>query len=123
MTAAYKKTADLKVGLYLFRCRGPDKVRATITICERLAHGRDSRRRFFDLRQAGNLSEHLGTDGQDEREAVVPLHPPNRNAHQAAVLIQHASSRHTGMPVGEAGDQAVRRALPNEPVLRMMPFE
>ena len=60
---------------------------------------------------AGHLAEHLGAQRQDEREAVVALHPADRNAHEIALLVQHAAARHARMAVGQAGDEAVRRPL------------
>src|SRR5688500_19271497 len=60
---------------------------------------------------ARNLAEHLGAQRQDEREAVVALHPADRNADEMTLLVQHAATRHTGMPVGEACHQPVGGAL------------
>ena len=60
--------------------------------------------------EPGHLAEHLRPHRQDEREAVVALHPADRNPHQVALLVQHAAARHARMAVGQARDQAVRRS-------------
>ena len=65
----------------------------------------------FRLVERGHLPQHLGSHRQDEREAVVALHPADRDADEMAALIEHAAARHPGMPVGQAGDQAARRLL------------
>jgi hypothetical protein len=61
--------------------------------------------------QLGNLAEHLRTHWQDEREAVITLHPANRDADQVALLIEHSAARDAGVAVSEAGDQPVGRPL------------
>ena len=58
-----------------------------------------------------SLPEHLRAQRQNEREAVVPLHPADRDADQLAVAVQHAAARHAGMAIGQARDQIVRRPL------------
>src|SRR3954463_2343340 len=65
------------------------------------------------LVQESDLPEHLTAQRQDEREAIVSLHPPDGNANELAVAIQHAPARDTRMPVGEARHQIVGRALPD----------
>ena len=62
------------------------------------------RLRLFVSRQ---LAQHLGANRQDEREAVVPLHSPDRDADQVAALIEHAAARDAGVAVGKAGHQTV----------------
>ncbi len=60
-----------------------------------------------------HLPEHLGANRQDEREAVVTLHPADGNADEVALLVEDAAARHTRMAVGQAGHEAVRRPLPD----------
>src|SRR6476620_8736940 len=60
-------------------------------------------------------AEHLLPQGKNEREAVVPLHPADRNTDELALGVQHAAPRDARMAVGEAGHQLVRRALPDVP--------
>ena len=74
--------------------------------------GASARRACRDAASScGHLPEHLVAQRQDEREAVVALHPADRDADELAVAVQHAAARHAGMAVGQAGHQAVRRAL------------
>src|SRR5262245_10848918 len=56
-------------------------------------------------------AEHLLPQGKNEREAVVPLHPADRDTDELALGVQHAAPRDTRMTVGEAGHQLVRRHL------------
>ena len=74
-----------------------------------LAHRRVRRRAVAN--QLRHLAEHLRAQRQDEREAIVPLHPADRDADELAVAVQHAAARHAGMAVGQAGHQVVRRPL------------
>ena len=69
--------------------------------------------RVGDGRRVWHLAEHLGAQRQDEREAVVALHPADRNADQIAVLVEHAAAGHARMAVGQARHQAVGRPLPD----------
>src|SRR4029079_6918152 len=55
------------------------------------------------LIQERDLAEHLRAQRQDDREAVVPLHPADRNPDQLPVAVQHAAARHARVTVGEAG--------------------
>src|SRR5205809_1095793 len=73
-------------------------------------NGRAERAR--PLRKTGDLPEHLVPQRQDEREAVIALHPADGDAHEIPFLIEHAAARHARMTVGQAGDEAVGRPLP-----------
>src|SRR5215467_11385407 len=58
-----------------------------------------------------DFPEHLGAQGQDEREPVIPLHPADRNADELPVRVEHAAARDTWMAVGQTGDEVVGRLL------------
>src|SRR2546422_11651643 len=58
-----------------------------------------------------HLPEHLVTHRQDEREAVIALHPTDRNSHQVTMLAEDAATRDAWVAVGQAGHEAVCRAL------------
>ena len=60
---------------------------------------------------AAHLAQHLGAQRQDEREAIVALHPSDRDPDEIAFAVQHAAAGNAGMTIGEAGDQVVGRAL------------
>src|SRR4051794_1791359 len=51
---------------------------------------RDDRLLSLGLLVQRHFPEHLGADGQDEREAVVALHPADRDADEHAALVEHA---------------------------------
>ena len=83
-------------------------------------NGEDNRLVLFGdgdlLRRLGRLVErhlpqHFRANRQDEREAVVALHPADRDADEVAALVEDAAARHARMAVGEAGDEAVRGPL------------
>src|SRR5258705_11871849 len=61
--------------------------------------------RAGDLRvgdhDARHLSEHLAAHRQDEREAVIALHPADRNAHEITVLVEHAAAGTARVPFGQ----------------------
>src|SRR5229473_7121994 len=57
------------------------------------------------------LAEHLGTNREDEGEAIVPLHPADWNADEVAALIENAAARYARVTVGETRHQTVRRFL------------
>ena len=67
----------------------------TVTNTARLTRLSDARGdRGFRLVERRHLPQHLGSHRQDEREAVVALHPADRDADEMAALIQHAAARH-----------------------------
>ena len=76
----------------------------------RLRRHRHVRRRrgLVTRHQLRNLAEHLDAQRQDEREAIVALHPADRDADELAVAVQHAAARHAGMAVGQARHEVVR---------------
>src|SRR4026208_1801995 len=82
-----------------------------------------SNRRFANGSRSGaalgllgaHPAEHLLPQGKNEREAVVPLHPADRDTDELALGVQHAAPRDARMAVGEAGHPPVRRDLPAGP--------
>src|SRR5262245_10105340 len=72
---------------------------------------RDKRPRRLRVLMRRDLPEHFATKRQDERETIVALHTPNRNADQVAMLIEHTAAGYPRMAISQAGDEAVRRPL------------
>src|SRR5260370_28172386 len=71
----------------------------------------DGNLRRIRLLVEGHLAQHLRADREDEREAVVALHPADGDADEHAALVEDAAARHARMAVGQAGDETVGGAL------------
>src|SRR6188474_2175785 len=67
------------------------------------------------LAAVGNLAEHFVPHRQDERKAVIALHPADRDADEVALLIQDAAAGYARMAVGQARHQSVRHPLADVP--------
>src|SRR5215213_3463866 len=97
------KRMESRAGWSACRPRTPDVVSTSRWIeGSSRASSSDSRR------SERNLPEHLLPKRQDEREAIVSLHPADRNADELTFAIQYAAARHAGMAIGEARHQVIR---------------
>src|SRR4030095_7559819 len=86
------------------------RIKDLLSITNLLRLGDDGRRRARRL-VARHLSQHFAPHRENEREAIVALHPADRNPHQIAALIEDAAARHARVSVGERGDETVRGPL------------
>ena len=70
-----------------------------------------------------HLPQHLRAQRKDEREAIVPLHPSDRDADELALAIEDAAAGDAGVTVGQTGHEVEGVRWPTYPVERMIPFE